>query len=44
MMGFYNNIRLLLDAYHQPANDFVRSFLCRHIDDIVETAKQLTKP
>ena len=32
-----------LDAYHHPANDFVRSFLCRHIDDIVETAQQLTK-
>ena len=30
-----------LDAYHNPANDFVRSFLCKHIDDLVDTANSL---
>lgn len=30
-----------LDAYHNPANDFVRSFLCKHIDDLVQTANSL---
>ena len=33
-----------LDAYRQPANDFVRSFLCRHLDDLVETANTLLRP
>jgi ABC-type proline/glycine betaine transport system ATPase subunit len=32
-----------LDAYHNPANDFVRSFLCKHIDDLVDTANSLFK-
>jgi multiple sugar transport system ATP-binding protein len=30
-----------LEAYHKPANDFVRSFLCKHIDDLVQTANSL---
>ena len=30
-----------LDAYHNPANEFVRSFLCKHIDDLVDTANSL---
>ena len=30
-----------LAAYHNPANDFVRSFLCKHIDDLVQTANSL---
>jgi multiple sugar transport system ATP-binding protein len=30
-----------LDAYNNPANEFVRTFLCRHIDDLVETANNL---
>lgn len=30
-----------LEAYNQPANDFVRGFLCKHIDEIVETANKL---
>jgi multiple sugar transport system ATP-binding protein len=30
-----------LEAYHNPANDFVRSFLCKHIDDLVQTANSL---
>lgn len=33
-----------MDAYHHPANDFVKSFLCRHIDDLVTTANSLFKP
>ena len=33
-----------LDAYRHPANDFVRSFLCRHLDDLVETANTLLRP
>tara|TARA_B100000212_G_scaffold268834_1_gene208226 strand:- start:2653 stop:2955 length:303 start_codon:yes stop_codon:yes gene_type:complete len=32
-----------LNAYHNPANDFVRSFLCEHIDDLVNTANNLFK-
>lgn len=32
-----------LEAYHNPANDFVRSFLCKHIDDLVDTANSLFK-
>ena len=30
-----------LEAYHNPANDFVRSFLCKPIDDLVQTANSL---
>ena len=30
-----------LEAYHNPANDFVRSFLCKHIDDLVQTGNSL---
>jgi multiple sugar transport system ATP-binding protein len=30
-----------LEAYNNPANDFVRSFLCKHIDDLVDTANAL---
>ena len=30
-----------LTAYNQPANDFVRGFLCKHIDEIVDTAEKL---
>ena len=30
-----------LDAYNNPANEFVQTFLCRHIDDLVETANNL---
>ena len=30
-----------LDVYNQPANDFVRGFLCKHIDEIVDTANNL---
>jgi multiple sugar transport system ATP-binding protein len=32
-----------LEAYHNPANDFVHSFLCKHIDDLVDTANSLFK-
>ena len=32
-----------LDAYHNPANEFVRSFLCKHIHDQVNTAHSLFK-
>jgi multiple sugar transport system ATP-binding protein len=32
-----------LNAYHNPANDFVKSFLCEHIDDLVNTANSLFK-
>ena len=32
-----------MEAYHNPANDFVRSFLCKHIDDLVDTANALFK-
>ncbi len=32
-----------LNAYHNPANDFVRSFLCEHIDDLINTANNLFK-
>ncbi|MBP66794.1 MAG: hypothetical protein CMA67_06010 [Euryarchaeota archaeon] len=32
-----------LEAYQNPANDFVRSFLCKHIDDLVDTANSLFK-
>ncbi len=30
-----------LDVYNQPANDFVKGFLCKHIDEIVDTANNL---
>ena len=30
-----------LEAYHQPANEFVQTFLCRHIDDLIDTATTL---
>ena len=30
-----------LEAYNNPANDFVKSFLCKHIDDLVQTANSL---
>lgn len=33
-----------LTAYHEPANAFVKSFLCRHLDDLVETANALLRP
>ena len=32
-----------LDAYNNPANDFVKDFLCKHIDDLIETANSLFK-
>ena len=32
-----------LEAYNHPENDFVRSFLCRHLDDLVETANTLLR-
>ena len=32
-----------LNAYHNPANDFVKNFLCQHIDDLVQTANNLFK-
>jgi multiple sugar transport system ATP-binding protein len=33
-----------LTAYNEPANAFVKSFLCRHLDDLVETANTLLRP
>ena len=30
-----------LDVYNNPANDFVKGFLCKHIDEIDETANNL---
>jgi len=30
-----------LDVYNNPANPFVKGFLCKHIDEIVETANSL---
>ncbi len=30
-----------LDVYNNPANDFVKGFLCKHLDEIVETANSL---
>jgi multiple sugar transport system ATP-binding protein len=33
-----------LIAYNKPANAFVKSFLCRHLDDLVETANTLLRP
>ncbi len=30
-----------LDVYNHPANQFVEGFLCKHIDEIVETANSL---
>jgi len=30
-----------LDVYNNPANEFVKGFLCKHIDEIVETANTL---
>jgi len=32
-----------LDAYNNPANEFVKDFLCKHIDDLIETANSLFK-
>ena len=32
-----------MNAYHNPANEFVQSFLCNHIDDLVQTANNLFK-
>ena len=32
-----------LEAYKQPANEFVESFLCRHLDDLVDTANTLLR-
>ncbi len=32
-----------LNTYHNPANDFVKNFLCDHIDDLVNTANNLFK-
>ena len=32
-----------LDAYNKPENEFVKDFLCKHIDDLVETANSLFK-
>ena len=32
-----------LNAYHNPANEFVKGFLCEHIDDLVNTANSLFK-
>ena len=31
-------------GYREPANEFVQSFLCRHLDDLVETANTLLRP
>ena len=33
-----------LDTYENPANDFVRGFITRHIDEMVETANALFAP
>ncbi len=33
-----------LTAYNEPANAFVKSFLCRHLNDLVETANALLRP
>ncbi len=30
-----------LTAYNEPANDFVSGFLCKHIDEIVDTANRI---
>ena len=30
-----------LDVYNNPANDFVKGFLCKHIDEMVDTANNL---
>ncbi len=30
-----------LDVYNNPENEFVRGFLCKHIDEIVDTANSL---
>jgi len=32
-----------LEAYNNPSNEFVESFLCKHIDDLVTTANSLFK-
>tara|TARA_B110000008_G_C16638791_1_gene431695 strand:- start:129 stop:659 length:531 start_codon:yes stop_codon:yes gene_type:complete len=32
-----------MNTYHNPANEFVQSFLCNHIDDLVQTANNLFK-
>jgi hypothetical protein len=30
-----------MDVYRNPANDFVKGFLCAHLDDMVSTANNL---
>ena len=30
-----------LEVYNNPANDFVKGFLCKHIDEMVDTANNL---
>ena len=30
-----------LEAYNNPANEFVRGFLCKHINEIVDTANRI---
>lgn len=32
-----------LEAYNNPANDFVKGFLCKHLDEIRDTAESLFK-
>ena len=32
-----------LEAYHNPANEFVEGFLVKHLNDIKETAESLFK-
>ena len=32
-----------LETYKNPSNEFVKSFLCKHIDDLVSTANNLFK-
>ena len=39
--GVLQQHSLPLEAYNNPANDFVKSFLCQHIDDLVQTANSL---
>jgi ABC-type sugar transport system ATPase subunit len=30
-----------LEVYNNPANEFVKGFLCKHIDEIVDTANRI---
>ena len=39
--GVLQQHSLPLEAYNNPTNDFVKSFLCQHIDDLVQTANSL---